>query len=89
MVTNLWRNWEIHNARATGDVGTKPLRRAVDEANTSWKISEACATPVARGTPIDDNNTSWTIGNNEMVDSGNDSWTIHNAKCAAPTPADL
>ncbi|KAJ7820763.1 hypothetical protein B0H14DRAFT_2599744 [Mycena olivaceomarginata] len=49
MFTNLWRSWEIHNACATGDVGTNlPLRRAVDEANTSWKISEARATPVSQ-----------------------------------------
>ncbi|KAJ7348164.1 hypothetical protein DFH08DRAFT_1001780 [Mycena albidolilacea] len=27
MVTNLWRSREIHNAHASGDVGTKPLRR--------------------------------------------------------------
>ncbi|KAJ7688780.1 hypothetical protein B0H14DRAFT_3533120 [Mycena olivaceomarginata] len=98
-------SWEIHVARATPvarapeldeansswTIGKDPLRRAVDEAKTSWKkINEVHATPI-----VDSNNTSWHIGSRtaptpvaravspNLVDSDNTSLKIG---CSVPTP---
>ncbi|KAJ7737835.1 hypothetical protein B0H14DRAFT_2638641 [Mycena olivaceomarginata] len=79
--------WTIANARRA--VQTPD---ALDEANNSWEIHIACATPV-----LDKANSSWTIGKD--VDEAKTSWKINEVhatpivttrltvrKCAAPTP---
>ncbi|KAJ7711415.1 hypothetical protein B0H14DRAFT_3524530 [Mycena olivaceomarginata] len=87
--------WTIANARRA--VQTPDT---LDEANNSWEIHIAHATPVACAPELDEANSSWTIGKDPLrhaVDEAKTRWkkineahltpiTIGNNKCVAPTP---
>ncbi|KAJ7888566.1 hypothetical protein B0H14DRAFT_2562155 [Mycena olivaceomarginata] len=69
--------WTIANARRA--VQTPDT---LDEANNSWEIHVAHATPVARAPELDKANSSWTIGKD--VDEAKTRWKKINEAHATP-----